>query len=137
MSATTDIVQKLWNLCHVVRDNESYQYLTSLCNIAAIVLSSRLGNWSSRLALDIRSHGKQLGKFKRHQAHSDQQISPHAATDDRCANFSASTCPTQVLELIASSTADKLPLEKFHRLLDLVFWGRETSKNIHTVSNSL
>ncbi len=24
----------------------------------------------------------------------------------------------------ASSTADKLPLEKFHRLLDLVFWGK-------------
>ena len=24
--------------------------------------------------------------------------------------------------LTASSTADKLPLEKFHRLLDLVFW---------------
>jgi len=37
----------------------------------------------------------------------------------------------------ASSKADKLPLEKFHRLLDLVFWGRETSKNINTVSNSL
>ncbi len=44
------------------------------------------------------------------------------ASDDRCANFSASTCPTQILELIASSTADKLPLEKFHRLLDLIFW---------------
>jgi len=39
--------------------------------------------------------------------------------------------------LTASSTADKLPLEKFHRLLDLVFWGGETSKNINTVSNSL
>ena len=26
--------------------------------------------------------------------------------------------------LTASSTADKLPLEKFHRLLDLVFWGK-------------
>ncbi len=26
--------------------------------------------------------------------------------------------------LIASSTADKLPLEKFHRLLDLAFWGK-------------
>jgi hypothetical protein len=37
----------------------------------------------------------------------------------------------------ASSTADKLPLEKFHRLLDLAFWGGETSKNINTVSNSL
>jgi hypothetical protein len=24
----------------------------------------------------------------------------------------------------ASSTTDKLPLEKFHRLLDLVFWGK-------------
>jgi hypothetical protein len=55
---------------------------------------------------------------------SDQQISSHAATDDRCANFSASTCPTQPLQLIASSTADKQPLEKFHRLLDLVFWGK-------------
>ena len=46
----------------------------------------------------------------------------HAATDDRCANFSASTCPTHSPLLTASSTADKLPLEKFHRLLDLVFW---------------
>jgi hypothetical protein len=46
------------------------------------------------------------------------------ATDDRCANFSASTCPTQNLKLTASSTADKLPLEKFHRLLDLAFWGK-------------
>ncbi len=26
--------------------------------------------------------------------------------------------------LTASSLADKLPLEKFHRLLDLVFWGK-------------
>jgi hypothetical protein len=24
----------------------------------------------------------------------------------------------------ANSTADKLPLEKFHRLLDLIFWGK-------------
>ena len=64
---------------------------------------------------------KQRGKFKWHQAHSDQQLSTHAATDDRCANFSASPCPTQHLKFIASSTADKLPLEKFHRLLDLVF----------------
>jgi hypothetical protein len=44
------------------------------------------------------------------------------ATDDRCANFSASTCPTQSLKLTASFLADKLPLEKFHRLLDLGFW---------------
>src|SRR4028119_1461060 len=77
-----------------------------------------------RLAFDIRLDGKQLGKFKRHQAHSEQQLSTHAATDDRCANFSASTCPTQPLGLTASSTADKLPLEKFHRLLDLGFWGK-------------
>jgi hypothetical protein len=68
--------------------------------------------------------GKQPGKFKRHQAHSSQQLSTHAATDDRYANFSASTCPTQPPQLTASSTADKLPLEKFHRLLDLVFWGK-------------
>jgi hypothetical protein len=54
-------------------------------------------------------------------AYSDQQLSTHAATDDRYANFSASTCPAQPPQLIASSTADKLPLEKFHRLLDLVF----------------
>ena len=74
-----------------------------------------------RLAFDIRSDGKQLGKFKRHQAHSDPQLSTHAATDDRCANFSASTCPTRRPLLKASSTADKLPLEKFHRLLDLGF----------------
>jgi hypothetical protein len=26
--------------------------------------------------------------------------------------------------LTASSLADKLPLEKFHRLLDLAFWGK-------------
>jgi hypothetical protein len=39
--------------------------------------------------------------------------------------------------LTASSTADKLPLEKFHRLLDLAFWGGKTSKNINTVSNTL
>jgi len=74
-----------------------------------------------RLAFDIRSDEKQLGKFKRHQAHSDPQLSTHVATDDRCANFSASICPTQALQRATSSTADKLPLEKFHRLLDLVF----------------
>jgi hypothetical protein len=45
-----------------------------------------------------------------------------ATTDDRCANFSASTCPTQPPLLTTSSTTDKLPLEKFHRLLDLAFW---------------
>src|SRR4028119_1169507 len=28
----------------------------------------------------------------------------------------------------ASSTADKLPLEKFHRLLDLAFWGGKHQK---------
>jgi len=71
------------------------------------------------------------------QVHPDQQLSTHAATDDRCANFSASTCPTQNLKVTASSRADKLPLEKFHRLLDLAFWGGETSKNINTISNSL
>jgi len=87
--------------------------------------------------LDNESDGKQFGEFKWHQAHSDQQLSTHAATNDRCANFSASTCPPQSPLLTASSTADKLPLEKFHRLLDLAFWGGETSKNINTVSNSL
>src|SRR4028119_1682848 len=76
----------------------------------------------ARLAFDIRSDGKQLGKFKRYQAHSSPQLSTHAATDDRCANFSASTCPTQAPLVTANSTADKLPLEKFHRLLDLGFW---------------
>ena len=30
--------------------------------------------------------------------------------------------------LTASSTADKLPLEKFHRLLDLAFWGGKHQK---------
>jgi hypothetical protein len=76
----------------------------------------------ARLAFDIRSDGKQLGKFKRYEAHSGPQFSTHVATDDRCANFSASTCPMQLLKLTASSEADKLPLEKFHRLLNLVFW---------------
>ena len=71
-----------------------------------------------------QSGGKQRSKFKWHQAHSAQEVSPHAATDDRCANFSASTCPIQRPLLTTSSTADKLPLEKFHRLLDLVFWGK-------------
>jgi len=52
----------------------------------------------------------------------DNRYAP--ATDDRGANFSASTSPTQPSKLTASSTADKLPLEKFHRLLDLVFWGK-------------
>src|SRR4028118_1945806 len=85
-----------------------------------------------RLAFDIRLDGKQLGKFKRHQAHSEQQLSTHAATDDRCANFSASTCPTQPALLTANSTADKLPLEKFHRLLDLAFWGKFLK--LHTIS---
>jgi hypothetical protein len=51
-------------------------------------------------------------------------VTTHAATDDRCANFSASTCPTQPAPLTTSSLADKLPLEKFHRLLDLVFRGK-------------
>jgi hypothetical protein len=46
-----------------------------------------------------------------------------AATDDRCANFSASTCPTQTFNLQQALSASKLPLEKFHRLLDLIFWG--------------
>jgi hypothetical protein len=50
-----------------------------------------------------------------------KQLSTHGATDDRCANFSASTCPTEPLQFTASSTTDKLPLEKFHRLLDLFF----------------
>src|SRR4028119_304137 len=58
------------------------------------------------------------------------------ATDDRCTNFSASTCPTHPPLLTTSSKADKLPPEKFHRLLNLAFWGGETSKNINTVSNS-
>jgi hypothetical protein len=58
------------------------------------------------------------------KSHLDQQLSSHAATNDRYANFSASTRPTQCPLLTASSTADKLPLEKFHRLLDLVFWGK-------------
>jgi len=71
-----------------------------------------------------QSGGKQRAEFKWYQAHSDPQLSTHVATDDRCANFSASTCPTQLLELTTSSTADKLPLEKFHRLLDLVFWDK-------------
>ena len=39
--------------------------------------------------------------------------------------------------LTTSSTADKLPLEKFHRLLDLDFWGGGTSKNINAASNRL
>ena len=69
-------------------------------------------------------NGKQRADFKRYQAHPDQKLSSPAATDDRCANFSAPTCPTQLLKLTASSLADKLPLEKFHRLLDLVFWGK-------------
>jgi len=66
--------------------------------------------------------GKQRAEFKWHQAHPDPQLSAHAAADDRCANFSASTCPTQSLKLAADSKADKLPLEKFHRLLDLALW---------------
>jgi hypothetical protein len=68
--------------------------------------------------------GKHCGEFKWYQAHRDQQLTTHAATDDRCANFSASTRPTQNLKLLTNSTADKLPLEKFHRLLDLVFRGK-------------
>ena len=64
------------------------------------------------------------GKFKRQHAHSDQQLSTYAATNDRCANFSASTCPTQAPLLTTSCTTDKLPLEKFHRLLDLGFGGQ-------------
>src|SRR4028119_2517913 len=56
--------------------------------------------------------------------HKRTTTATHAATDDRCANFSASTCPTQPLKLTASSLAEKLPLEKFYRLLDLVFWGK-------------
>jgi hypothetical protein len=62
------------------------------------------------------------GEFKWSQGRSVPQVSPHAATDDRCANFSAPTCPTQQFKFTANSTADKLPLEKFHRLLDLAFW---------------
>ena len=31
MTPTTDIVQKLWDLCHVVRDKESLRYQTSPC----------------------------------------------------------------------------------------------------------
>jgi len=79
-----------------------------------------------------QSDERQPGEFKLPQGHSVPQVSPHAATDDRCANFSASTCPTQLLELIASSTADKLPLEKFHRLLDLVFLGNFLK--LHSIS---
>jgi len=71
-----------------------------------------------------QSNERQPSEFKWPKGHSVPQVSPHAATDDRCANFSASTCPTQNLKFTTSSTADKLPLEKFHRLLDLVFWGK-------------
>jgi len=56
-----------------------------------------------RLAFDIRSDGEQLAKFKRHQVHSDPELSIHATTDNRCANFSASTCPTQALQWATSS----------------------------------
>jgi hypothetical protein len=49
------------------------------------------------------SDERQPGKFKWHQTHSDQQLSTHATTDDRCANFLASTCPTQNLKVTASS----------------------------------
>jgi len=69
----------------------------------------------------------QLSELKQNSAPAatlSEKLAPDAATDDRCANFSASTCPTQNLKLAADSTADKLPLEKFHRLLDLVFWGK-------------
>ena len=59
-----------------------------------------------------------------------------AATDDRYANFSASTCPTHSPLLTTNSTADKLPLEKFHRLLDLGF-GVGELKNINTGLNRL
>ena len=69
-----------------------------------------------------QSDEKKPDEFKWSQGHSVPQVSPHAATDDRCANFSASTCPTQAPLVTANSTADKLPLEKFHRLLDLGFW---------------
>jgi hypothetical protein len=41
MTPTTDVVQKLWNLCHVVRDNESYAELTLSCNLAVPVSSCR------------------------------------------------------------------------------------------------
>jgi len=71
-----------------------------------------------------QSGGKQRSEFKWQKGHLDQQLSTHPAANDRCANFSASTCPTQSLKLTATSTTDKLPLEKFHRLLDLVFWGK-------------
>jgi hypothetical protein len=39
--------------------------------------------------------GKHRGEFKGHQAHLDQQLSSHATANDRYANFSASTRPTQ------------------------------------------
>ncbi|MEG4144029.1 hypothetical protein [Microcoleus sp. Pol7_B1] len=44
MTPTTDVVQKLWNLCHVVRDNESYAELTLPCYLVVPVSSCRLGN---------------------------------------------------------------------------------------------
>src|SRR4028118_557759 len=50
------------------------------------------------------------------------------ATDDRCANFLASTCPAQPLNLQQTLSASKLPLKKFHRLLDLAFWAGGISK---------
>jgi hypothetical protein len=62
--------------------------------------------------------GDRLGQI----AAVDNRYAP--ATDDRYANFSASTCPTQSFKLTVSSIADKLPLEKFHRLLDLGFWSK-------------
>jgi hypothetical protein len=40
-------------------------------------------------------------------------------------------------KLTANSTADKLPLEKFHRLLELAFWGGGTPKNINPASENL
>jgi type I restriction enzyme M protein len=46
MNATTDIVQKLWNLCHVLRDEGiSYlQYVTELTYLLFLKMMQETGN---------------------------------------------------------------------------------------------
>jgi len=75
-----------------------------------------------RLAFDICSDGNSLASSndtKRIQIHN---LVPTPQPMTAALIFRRQLVRHKPDLLTASSTADKLPLEKFHRLLDLVFW---------------
>jgi hypothetical protein len=62
MTPTTDIVQKLWDLYHVVRDNGSFQYLFPIKPTERAVAASGDGDILTSL-LEFQAHGQNMGLF--------------------------------------------------------------------------